>query len=1013
MQSDSFLCTKKSRSYFPTVALFVTFFLAVFCFSTKVFAETYTGFVSVNATNGGTCYLIGVWNSDTKSCTLNKDLLGQLAIYSPGITIDGSGHIISRDTRALSFQRNGVVVSGSNSIIKNLHIKSFSFCLVLGDRVTNTFVENSSFSFCGSSGIYMFASSSDNTFRNNNFSNNYLGILVSSSNNLIENNTFSFNSPYALRLYFSSNNIIKENTITNSHNGIYMEYGSGNRITNNTIENSRTYGLYTVSSIPNQNYFVNNNFINNGDGQTNFHNINQSSDALPIGGNYWSDYDTPAEGCNDIDNNGICDQPKYLNIYNRTYGDFLPWVKKDGWKITLPPEEYFAKIIGAPNGVAKMYNASNTGSALLKTFPNDWILKVFSETLTVDNWIKVKDMTDNSEGWIQGGFNVLPYNRDMQTELENTSSLLMTTKAQRANKIVEIVNYYYNDTNTASSLYSSNDSNLKISLLKEKGFPVELILAIIAQESGIISYNNEFVSYDYGHGIMQITFQGWFNEPNNYIKNSWDNRGRFSKNLITLCKNFDPLLPKGNQGFRDYYDCYQNAGTKNNLTKFYKNYKNDLNNFKYKQYTNTVQSMYANIKDGIGSLRTKVSSKCPNPSITIQGIIFTCNDIEKIFAVWGYNGRVVDPTVNYLHAIANKLETISTHFPGQSYHNNDQLVTKLKIANDNRKAIKVFSSVDIQVVNSSGQKLGVFNDNIFEEIPNSSYNSDYESAVVFFPTEDLAYKLIGTEEGNYGLIIDSTEEGEQVIFKAVDLPIAEKEIHTYKINHDILLSGGKGVFLEIDSEGDGVVDRTLNVGTTLSDINPPKINIDNILGEYILGEAISPVVSALDESLPVDVKFYLNGTFVGLQNILLNKPGENIFKVVAVDAVGNEAVKVINFNVRYVFSGLLPPLQNNDYGIYRLGSTIPVKFKLSDIAGKNPESSIAQLSAKKVTNSILGNEEYNVISTNANQGSVFRYDINGNQYIYNLATKSLSVGTWMIGVLLYDGSTHNVLISLR
>ena len=43
-------------------------------------------------------------------------------------------------------------------------------------------------------------------------------------------------------------------------------------------------------------------------------------------------------------------------------------------------------------------------------------------------------------------------------------------------------------------------------------FPRELILAIVAQESGPgghpdYTFSNEFVSYDYGHGVMQITFR--------------------------------------------------------------------------------------------------------------------------------------------------------------------------------------------------------------------------------------------------------------------------------------------------------------------------------------------------------------------------------------------------------------------------------------------------------------------------------------------------------------------------
>jgi hypothetical protein len=63
----------------------------------------------------------------------------------------------------------------------------------------------------------------------------------------------------------------------------------------------------------NNNNIYNNNFINN----TNLPQIrvvsstsNKFNLAPPIGGNYWSDYDEPGEGCNDvIPADGFCDQP--------------------------------------------------------------------------------------------------------------------------------------------------------------------------------------------------------------------------------------------------------------------------------------------------------------------------------------------------------------------------------------------------------------------------------------------------------------------------------------------------------------------------------------------------------------------------------------------------------------------------------------------------------------------------------------------------------------------------------
>ena len=51
----------------------------------------------------------------------------------------------------------------------------------------------------------------------------------------------------------------------------------------------------------------------------------------------------------------------------------------------------------------------------------------------------------------------------------------------------------------------------------------------------------------------------------------------------------------------------------------------------------------------------------------------------------------------------------------------------------------------------------------------------------------------------------------------------------------------------------------------------------------------------------------------------------------------------------------------------------------------------------------------------ADTGNTFRYDPTADQYIYNLATKPLSPGTWHIAIDLGDGSGNRLaaLISLK
>jgi hypothetical protein len=53
---------------------------------------------------------------------------------------------------------------------------------------------------------------------------------------------------------------------------------------------------------------------------------NALNTSLPQAGNFWDTYDTPAEGCADLNNDRICDDP-----YTFLGGtDNLPWVRESG-----------------------------------------------------------------------------------------------------------------------------------------------------------------------------------------------------------------------------------------------------------------------------------------------------------------------------------------------------------------------------------------------------------------------------------------------------------------------------------------------------------------------------------------------------------------------------------------------------------------------------------------------------------------------------------------------------------
>jgi hypothetical protein len=144
-------------------------------------------------------------------------------------------------------------------------------------------------------------------------------------------------------------------------------------------------------------------------------------------------------------------------------------------------------------------------------------------------------------------------------------------------------------------------------------------------------------------------------------------------------------------------------------------------------------------------------------------------------------------------------------------------------------------------------------------------------------------------------------------------------------------------------------------------------------------------------------------------------PGTTIVTVTATDASGNATVKQFNVTVTFCFNGFLQPINSSGNSVFKLGSTIPVKFKLCG-ASSGIQDLIARIWVAKVTDGVLGNEEEGVSTSAATEGNLFRYSSTDDQYIFNLSTKpqaGFSQGTWQIRADLGDGVQHVVIVSIK
>jgi len=198
------------------------------------------------------------------------------------------------------------------------------------------------------------------------------------------------------------------------------------------------------------------------------------------------------------------------------------------------------------------------------------------------------------------------------------------------------------------------------------------------------------------------------------------------------------------------------------------------------------------------------------------------------------------------------------------------------------------------------------------------------------------------------------------------------------------------------------------------DKTAPSLTVPALAPSYALNASLTLIFSASDSlSGLASMNATLNGNPVTSgNNITLSHPGTNTFTLTATDAAGNTATQTATFSVLYNFSGFMPPISNDGSSVFKLGSTVPVKFQLTGAGGAGVSTAVAHLTVQMLSNGIPIGDPIDATATGSSDaGDLFRYD--GAQYIYNLSTKPLTKGLWQLQVLLDDGTVHTVTIGTK
>jgi len=174
-----------------------------------------------------------------------------------------------------------------------------------------------------------------------------------------------------------------------------------------------------------------------------------------------------------------------------------------------------------------------------------------------------------------------------------------------------------------------------------------------------------------------------------------------------------------------------------------------------------------------------------------------------------------------------------------------------------------------------------------------------------------------------------------------------------------------------------------------------KVTADWLVVDFISG--IASETGTVPPGMPIDTSTF----------------GKKSFTVEAVDNAGNRSEMTVTYYVKYNFSGILKPICADGSSTFKLGSTVPVKFRLYDGEGGFVDNAVARIYMAKVEEGDPASEMEAESGIRPIEDNLFRYDCEDDQYVFNLKTRGLPAGVWQVRVELDDGTSKHVNISLR
>lgn len=178
----------------------------------------------------------------------------------------------------------------------------------------------------------------------------------------------------------------------------------------------------------------------------------------------------------------------------------------------------------------------------------------------------------------------------------------------------------------------------------------------------------------------------------------------------------------------------------------------------------------------------------------------------------------------------------------------------------------------------------------------------------------------------------------------------------------------------------------LAYSTTILDATPPMLTLPSSVTAVLTSRAGAPVKFSATATDPLDPDPVVS---CSRQSGSTFPIGTTTVTCTATDAAGNVATGSFQVSVLYRFGGFLPPLVAG--GTYHIGSFIPVRFTLTDAAGREVYFATGKVTAGPVTGAFRSVGPY---------------------YEFDLDTRGMSAGPLTMSVSLNDGTTHSITVEL-